>query len=71
MGGIFSVDLLCYHVWESGIALGIRLYDGTVETRRVTAEIFSIVGGIRHEFTSDTHECSFQKAYGERQRRRP
>ena len=32
-------------------------------TRRVTAEIFSIVGIIRHEFTLAQLECSFQKAY--------
>jgi hypothetical protein len=30
---------------------------------------FSIVGGIRHEFTSATLESSFRTAYGERQRR--
>jgi hypothetical protein len=38
-------------------------------TRRVTAEIFSIVGSIRHESTSATLESSLWKAYGERQRR--
>ncbi len=34
-------------------------------TRKVTAEIFSIVGGIRHEFTLAMLESSFRKAYGE------
>ncbi len=38
-------------------------------TRKVTAEIFSIVGDIRHEFTSATLESSFRKAYGEIQQK--
>jgi hypothetical protein len=41
--------------------------DITGATRRVTAEIFSIVGSIRHEFTSATLESSLWQAYGERQ----
>src|SRR5260370_17666334 len=40
-------------------------------TCRVTAEIFSIVGSIRHEFTSTTLESSLWQAYGQRQRRWP
>ncbi len=32
-------------------------------TRRVTAEIFSIAGIIRHEFASAQLESSLQKAY--------
>src|ERR1700688_2906213 len=32
-------------------------------TRKVTAEIFSIVGAIRHEFTSAQLESSFREAY--------
>ena len=38
-------------------------------TRKATAEIYLIVGGIRHEFTSATLAFPFRKAYGERPRK--